>query len=169
MILFCLSNCIIFYCTPVEASAINANYWVKKGFPYLGNHMETAWKDQFTAMLHGKLEDSMLFSRKETPYAPVSGIFLHWNKGKPEVSHMETRGDSKGKHEGNLKETRFSHMVITGNYLEFPKVKMSETTKKPGFPRVNIRETTWKPQVSQMLTLVKPNGNPTFPDRFSLR
>ena len=130
--------------------------------------METTWKHQVTPMFppsfhSGNSKIPCGFLRKETPYAPVSGIPLHGN-------HVETWGFPHG----NQEETTWKP--------RFPKGNMRKTTRKPGFPKVNIRETTWKPHISdrfpydrkllrsgfQDSPMWKPKGNFRFPIRKSV-
>ena len=95
--------------------------------------MENTWKHQVTTMFppgfhSGNSTIPCGFPRKETPYAPVSGIPLHGNQGETwGFLHGNQGGGttwkpqvSKGKHEGNHKETRVSYMKTRGNYMETP-------------------------------------------------
>ena len=94
--------------------------------------MESTWKHQVTTMFPPGFhsENSKIpsgFPRKETSYAPVSGIPLHGNQGEtwgfPHGNQAETSWKtqvSKGKHEGNHKETRVSPMETSGIYMETP-------------------------------------------------
>ena len=150
--------------------------------------METTWKHQVTTMFppgfhSGNSTIPCGFPRNEMPYAPVSGIPLHGNQGETWGFLHGNQGEttwkpqvSKGKHEGNHKETRVSQGKHKGNHMEttsFPKVNhmetphfrqvslIKETTALwiPGFPDV---ETSRKLQVSYKEICGKPHGNPRF-------
>ena len=134
--------------------------------------METTWKHQVTTVFPlvfhmGNSKIPSGFPRKETPYAPVSGIPSHGNQGKTwatwkpggNLGHMETRATLYG-------NPRFPkrNMSVTTRKLGFPTWKPGETTGKlqitkgkhegnhmeiSSFPKVNIKKTTWKPHYSQ--------------------
>ena len=111
-------------------------HWVKKGFSWLGNNIETTWKPQVTTIF------PIVSTRETRRFHEVSSEgnirdFLPW---KPWGTQWESTWKPqvpKGKHERNHKETRVFKGKHHGNQLE-----------TSSFPEVNIRENTWKPHVS---------------------